>query len=93
MKWLRFFRNGVWHDYREPKKFNIFQKGVHRKPTLILYKSLLKTSLSLSAIPNNPSAQVIQEIRKQFRKNRYSESPKLVKKYLITAYEVHPPQF
>lgn len=69
------------------KGFNVFQKGVHRIPTLALYKSLLKLAA-------NPSldAELLQrvgkKVRYEFRRNRKCYSPRLVKGSLIQAFEV-----
>lgn len=69
------------------KGFNVFQKAVHRVPTLALYRSLLKLSAH-SSIDSELSSRVAQKVRFEFRKNRKCYSPRLVKGYLIQAFEV-----
>jgi hypothetical protein len=68
--------------------FNVFQKGVHRIPTLALYKSLLKLS-SDPVLDGALSARVQKKVRCEFRKNKKCYSPRLVKGYLIQAFEVY----
>ena len=69
------------------KGFNVFQRGVHRLPTLALYKSLLKLS-SNSSLDTELSSRIGTRVRHEFRKNRKCYSPRLVKGYLIQAFEV-----
>lgn len=69
------------------KGFSVFQKGVHRIPTLALYKSLLKISSTLS-VDAGLGDLVQKRIRKQFRKYKTMFSPKVVKEQLIYAYDV-----
>lgn len=69
------------------KGFSIFQKGVHRIPTLALYKSLLKISSNLS-VDADLGDLIQKRIRRQFRKYKSTFSPKLVKQQLIYAYDV-----
>jgi hypothetical protein len=69
------------------KGFSVFQKGVHRIPTLALYKSLLKLS-SHPILDGALSARVKRKVRSEFRRNTKCYSPRLVKGYLIQAFEV-----
>jgi len=68
--------------------FTIFQKSVHRKPVLAIYKSLLK--LSSSPILGEPlSTRLRYQIRTEFRRNKLW-SARLVKHQLIKAFKVIP---
>ena len=66
--------------------FTIFQKAVHRIPTLALYKSLLKLSSSLEV---DLASRIKNKVRREFRKNGIW-SPRIVKYNLIRAFKVHP---
>jgi hypothetical protein len=69
------------------KGFHVFRKGVHRIPTLALYRSLLKLS-SHPSLDTELSRRVGQKVRLEFRKNRKCYSPRLVKGFLIQAFDV-----
>jgi hypothetical protein len=65
----------------------VFQKGVHRIPTLALYKSLLKLSSS-SSLEIDLSKRIQKEIRNGFQENKFSNSARTIKHLLIKAFTV-----
>ena len=68
----------------------IFQKSIHTRPTLSLYKSLLKLTSKIS-IPQHEEdlrRRIFGAIRRRFRLNKNCYSPRLVKHQLVNAFEV-----
>jgi len=66
----------------------VFQKGVHRIPTLALYKSLLKLSSS-SSLDIDLSKRIQKKIRNGFQENKSCKSARSIKHLLIKAFTIH----
>jgi len=67
----------------------VFEKSVHRRPVLALYKSLLKLSSS-KTLDRELSGRLQAQIRQRFRKNKKWFSARLVKGWLVDAFNVRP---